>query len=111
MEAGELRHRVTIQHFVTGSPQQTSSGAPDGAWATYLTVYGKVVALSGRALFVAQQHDSEVTHRIDIRYRSGVTDQMRVLFSGLYFYISWIDSVEFRNAELYLYCKQGIVDG
>ena len=35
MQAGKLRHRVTIEHKLTGSPQKKPSGAVDDAWAAF----------------------------------------------------------------------------
>lgn len=109
--AGKLRHRVIIQRLVAGSPQQTASGQPDEAWATYLTVLASVEPLNGRELFAAQEHHSEVTTRVRVRYRDGVTAKMRVSFDGKLYNIAAVIDPELRHREFQLLCVEGVSEG
>lgn len=108
MQAGKLRHRVKLQRYALGSPEQTASGAPDGAWADYITVWASVEPLNGRELFAAQEHHSEVTHRIRIRYRDGVTADMRVNFEGVIYSVGAVIDPEMRHREMQLLCSTGV---
>lgn len=111
MEAGKLRHRVTIQQFVAGSPQQLPIGEPDVAWTDLMTVWASVEPLKGRELLLAQQIQSEIDVRIRMRYRSGVTATMRATFNGVSYDILAVIDAEIRNAELELMCKTGTNNG
>lgn len=84
MRAGTLRHRVTIQRYELvvddyGAPLHRES------WKDVATVWASVEAVSGRDFFAARQEQSEVTHKVTIRYRGDVTAQMRVLHGGKIF--------------------------
>ena len=112
MRAGKLRHQVVIQSLVPGSPQQKASGEPDTTWTNLLTgVSASIEPLSGRELFAAQEHHSEIEVRIRVRYRSGLTAAMRVVHDGLYYDIAAIIDPELRHRELQLMCKQGVTQG
>jgi SPP1 family predicted phage head-tail adaptor len=112
MRIGKLRHLVTIQQRVAGSPDQTAEGAPDEDWASYATdVWAAVEPLSGRELFAAQQFESEVTTRVRIRYRSGITAAMRVVFESRNYNIRYILDPDERHIELHLLCTQGVNAG
>ena len=104
---GKLRHRVTIQQFTIGSPQQTSSGEADGEWTEVKTVWGAIEPLRGRELIAAQQVASEVTGTITIRYRAGVTAAMRVKFGARYYGVLAVVDPDERHDRLLLYVKEG----
>ena len=111
MEAGKLRHRVTIQQLVAGSPQQLPNGEPDVTWTDYLTVWAFVEPLKGRELMLAQQMQSEVDVRIRMRYRSGVTAAMRAVYASVNYDILAVIDPDLRRVELELLCKVGTNDG
>ena len=111
IQAGKLRHRVTIQSLSAGSPQQTGSGMPDESWATVATVSASIEPLSGRELFAAQEHHAETTTRIRIRYRSEVTAKMRVSHGGTTYNILSVIDPEKRHKEIQLMCADGVNNG
>lgn len=111
MRAGKLRHQITIQHYVTGSPAQNPTGEPDGAWTDLLTgVSAEWVTLSGRELYAAQEHHSEVKGIWRIRWRSTVTSKMRVVHKGLYYTIHFVPPADRRGvqAQMDLQCSEGV---
>ena len=112
MFAGRLRHKVDIEQLVAGSPNQTAEGAPDESWAVYLNdIWASVEPLSGRELFSAQEHHSEVTVRVRVRYRTGITAKMRVVFESKNYNILYVLDPEERHRELQLLCTEGLNDG
>ena len=111
MQAGKLRHRVTIQHYVEGSPQQKPSGAPDGSWTALDTVWARVRPLSGREMFLAQQAASRVDVEITIRHRADVTDAMRVVKGSMVYSIESVMNPEERGELLVLRCSTGQNNG
>lgn len=109
MFAGKLRHKVDIEHQSAGSPQQFGTGEPDVAWIVFLNdIWAAVEPLSGRELFAAQEFHSEVTTRIRLRYRDGITAAMRVAFESRHYNILYIIDPEERHRELHLLCSEGL---
>src|SRR5690625_1847908 len=75
LDAGKLRHRVTIQKCVLGI---VSVGGRKVTWDDVATVWAAIEPLSARERLVADQVQSEVTARITIRYRDDVDASMRI---------------------------------
>ena len=86
MRAGSLRHRVTIQRYE-------------------LAVDESVEAVSGREFFASQQVQSEVTHKVTIRFRPGVAADMRIVYGGRVFGIV-APLPDNRGTRLVLMCRE-----
>ena len=104
MHIGFLRKRITIQN-------ETST--PDGAggfvlaWSDVATVWAEIMPLNGREVFVAQQPEGRVTHRVTLRWFSGVTTDMRVVFNSRVFNIRSVLNTDERNQWLELMVEEG----
>ena len=106
MNAGDLRHRVTIQ---------SKTDTPDGmagfttTWATFATVFGAIWPTSAKELILNQQLRGTVTHRVRIRYLAGVTSGMKILFGSRIFNIVGppIDHEE-RHEYMDLICTEEV---
>jgi SPP1 family predicted phage head-tail adaptor len=106
MRAGNLRHRVTIQS--KGTPARNSYGEEVITWATEATVWGAVEPLRGREFLEGKREGAEVTTRIRIRHRDGITPEMRAVWgSHTYDIVSVID-LEGREREIHLMCREVI---
>lgn len=102
MQAGQLRHRITIE-----TPTEVNTnGSLSSTWATLATVWAAVEPLTGREYFQTQQSQSTVSTRIRIRNRTDVTPQMRVLFDGRYFEIETLIHDRTNARELILMCRE-----
>ena len=106
--ASAYRHRVTLQQ---------AARTPDGmggfaeAWQGIATVWAEVQPLTGKAYLAAQQVQSSVSHRVRIRYRDGVTPDMRVMFGTRHFAIDAVLCPDERKRELHLMCVERSSDG
>ncbi len=81
MKAGDLRHRIEIQHQVTPRDPATGEyGEPE--WQVFAKVWAQVSPLSARDLIAAQAGQSEATARVVIRHRKGVLPTMRIAHRG-----------------------------
>jgi SPP1 family predicted phage head-tail adaptor len=67
MQAGKLRHRITLQEPV--KEQNPTTGAVINTWRDVATLWAEVAPLSAREFIAAQASQGEVTTRITIRYR------------------------------------------
>jgi SPP1 family predicted phage head-tail adaptor len=81
LEAGRLRHRVTIQ--ARQNIQDAVTGETVIAWVdAWVDIAAAIEPLSARELIAAQAQQSEVSARITIRPLSGLTAQHRVVHNG-----------------------------
>lgn len=96
MESGKLRRQLYIQ-----SPTETraSDGGVTISWATVETVWGSVVPVKAQEFFQAQAVQSNITHKIRIRYYSGLTTKYRLkdVASGAVFNIGSIIDAGLRQ--------------
>lgn len=110
MQAGKLRHRITLQKPV--KTQSPTTGAVINAWADVANLWADVVDLSARDFVAAQATQSEVTSRITVRYRDDITDKHRILFRGRIYNIHGVLADDKSGLEyLTLPCSQGVNDG
>jgi SPP1 family predicted phage head-tail adaptor len=105
MEAGSLRHRVTIQ---SKSVTRDTYGGEVITWATVATVWAAVEPLNGREWLEGRQAAAEVTTRIRIRYRSGVLPEMQVVYGSHAYDILAVIQPEEKRQEIQLMCQEVI---
>lgn len=103
MQAGKLRHRITIQEPVVA---RNGFNEAITTWSAVATVWASVEPLSGREFFAAEHVQSEITHRIRVRYRAGIAPTMRVVFNGRYLMIESVINYGERNTDLQLMCRE-----
>lgn len=103
MNPGQLKHRITVQDLTSGVD---SYGSSTDQWIDVCTVWAGIFPLSGKAFFEAEMVNSEVSHKINIRYRAGIKPDMRVKFGTRHFQI--ISAINFQecNAEMQLMCRE-----
>jgi len=106
MQAGNLRHRVTIQQV---TETRDDMGGVTQTWSTFAaSLHAEIAPLSGRELLLARQVNAETTHRIRLRYRAGITPKMRVLFGSRIFAIESVLDTDERGIEVVLLCREAL---
>jgi len=110
MQAGRLRHRVTIQNFTTG---RTPSGQTIEKWVDGKTIWAEVKGISGRELIASGAETAETTIRVWIRFRRDITSasRLKVLngpFSGAVLMINGPPIPDATGDRLEILCKQGV---
>ena len=70
------------------------------------TIWASVEPLKGREFFAAQKENAETTVRITIRYRSGISPDMRIKYGDKIYEINAIIDVEERHNELQIMCQE-----
>lgn len=104
MQAGQLRHRITIQ-------QRTASvahGEQSTSWTDFVSAWAAVQPLTGTEALVGRQENAAVSHRVVVRYQPGITPSMRVSFNGRLFDIQSVINIDERNRELHLMCLEQV---
>ena len=103
MEAGRLKHRITIQ-----IPVKSKNDFDEviETFQDWVTVSASIEPNRGRMYFEAKQANSEVEGRIIMRYRSGVLPTMRVKYGDRVFKIISIIQPKENFKELNLLYKE-----
>ncbi|MEQ1964399.1 phage head closure protein [Xenorhabdus khoisanae] len=104
MQAGRLRHRITLQSF---TQIKLPSGQPMQEWQDVSTVWAEVKFISGRELLTAGAERAETTVRVWLRYRPDVTSAARLVFRGQVYDIQAVIP-DPKLTQLELLCKQGM---
>lgn len=107
MRAGNLRHRITLQKQID---ELNDFGAFEKRWKSIATVWAEILPINGREYFSAAQVQSEVTTQINLRFLTGITPTMRVLFGKRQFEIVSVINLAGREIQLQLMCKE-IING
>jgi SPP1 family predicted phage head-tail adaptor len=74
--SGRLRHQMELQEQVQA--QDATTGVTTVTWSTVATVWAAIEPLSAREFVESAANQSQVSARVTIRYRAGVTAAMRL---------------------------------
>ena len=108
MEAGKLRNRITLQQRTLATD---SYGQPIESWADLVTVWAEVRSLSGRESMIASAMQGVTNYEINIRYRTGITQDMRIRYKTKYLDIQSIVTDFDLKKKITLFCTEGLSDG
>ena len=104
IKPGSFRHTIIIQR-ATRTP--IGGGSNTTMWNTHLTLRCKLTPLSSNERIYAQRIESDITHRILMRYVADILPSDRVNFNGRYFNIKPPLNLEEANR----YLEIGAVEG
>lgn len=106
--ASRLRHRITLQR---AELTPGDGGQFQTEWQDVATVWAEVTPLDNRVWTAETLQDGQlaarVTHAVLLRYRDGVTADMRVSFRGRHFNILSVVNIGERNRVLRLLAEEG----
>lgn len=109
MNAGKLRHQITIQQN-TASADALGNLLP-ASWSTLSGASGLWASIENagaREFVIGDQVDATITHKIRLRYFAGITPRMSVLFGSRRFLIQQVQDVDARGIELELLAVEQI---
>ena len=84
MSAGKLKHYVTIQQL--SGTKGTAWNTTD-TWEDLKAVWADIIPMRGKEFFQAEKVNTNVTHKIVVRYTSSITPKMRITWKGRIFKI------------------------
>jgi SPP1 family predicted phage head-tail adaptor len=102
--AGRFRFQIKILDLTNA--QDTSGGIDPRLVSTFLQTWAAVDTLNGRELYAAQQNNSEVTHKVSMRYAPGIVARQVVANAGRYYTIEYVSDPDGRGKLLELYCSE-----
>jgi SPP1 family predicted phage head-tail adaptor len=79
IDPGRLRERVTIQQ---ATERRNSLGETTLEWATFAERWASVEGVTAREALGLGQLEVSITHRVRLRYVTGLTQQMRLQWRG-----------------------------
>ena len=97
MRAGQLRHRIAIQE---STDTADGAGGFTSSWSAISgmsSVPAAIWPLSSKESLDSMKLELQVTHKIRIRYRSGITAKNRILFGTRIFNIISLTNHDERN--------------
>lgn len=106
---GKMRHRITLQS--KGTPARDATGAEVITWAnlsTAPTVWAEELPITGREFLAAGGEQAQATTKFRIRYRSDLTNAMRVTYGSRIFDILHIENAAGLDRELVLVVKENL---
>lgn len=104
IDAGQLRERVTIQR---ANESRNRLGETTYTYETFAEVWASVNGVTAREFLLANTQQTEITHRIRMRYLTGLTNQMRVSWRGRTLQI--ISVLEHENRSVHeLICTETV---
>jgi SPP1 family predicted phage head-tail adaptor len=102
LDAGTLRERVTVQQ---ASESRNRLGEAISDWATFDEVWASVNGVSAREYLLAGQQQVDISHRVKMRYLTGLTSKMRLSWRGRTLEI--ISILEHENRSIHeLICQE-----
>ncbi|MCX7570408.1 phage head closure protein [Tumebacillus sp. DT12] len=96
-------HLIKIQ---VSDLSRDADGLAVETWRDHLTIRGAVEPLQGREYDSAAAVNAEVTVRVRIRFQSGITSEMRLVYDGRIFNIKSVIDPGERHNELHLMCTE-----
>jgi len=112
MQSGKLRHAANIE-VVTETPD--GMGGITKSWATWTTdsfdgtTKIGIYPISGKELIEAQKLEAKLTHKIKMRYISGLTPKHRIKFGTRIFKIHVIVNFQERNREFEIMAEEEVL--
>ena len=105
--AGELCHRVTIQHKTTTYDEYNYETE---AWTEFKKLWGKLEFLSVKDSINAKAAGSQTTARLKLRKRDDIDTTMRILFDGQTLQIVSPPKPDNENGRIYMTLELSLVE-
>lgn len=106
--AGDLREQVLIQ---SRSETRDALGGVVETWTTAYTRRAKVEPVRGMEAARLAQAEAKSDIRVWIRYQSGITPQMRLVWNSRNFDVQSVHEVGAEGRWLELMCKEHVSNG
>lgn len=103
VDLGKLKDRITIESFPEARDE--IGGSPT-VWATHATRWAYIKPISAREIAYAGGVAQRITHKIQIRFLSTLTTEMRIVFKGRHFNIHGIIDPEESHVWHVLDCEE-----
>jgi len=104
LNAGQLRHVVTVQEYVISSTD--GRGQPVGTWTDRMTTRASIEPVGSRDADLVSQLYHEASHVVMMRYHSMINREHRLRFNGRTLAIGHVGNLGEENRTLRLLCSE-----
>lgn len=105
MASSRLKHRLSLEQEVLSSD---GVGGYTKSWEVLAELWAEIRPLGGLEAFFTGRLNAKATHKIRLRYRSGVTTAMRLVFGERVFNIRSVHNIDEKNDMLELLAEEGV---
>ena len=104
IEAGKLRQSVVLQKRIEVRDRQ---GGVTESWLTLGHRWASITPLSGRELLNAEQLETDITHRVVMRWEEKITNKHRLFMDGRIFNFQSVLNRNEHGAYLDILAREG----
>lgn len=108
MQAGQLRHRITITRKTVTRDTAGDDRTDLGNWVTVAVLWANVAPMAGRELLISEQLQKDATVTVTVRYYPGVTVRDRVTHAGTLYDIADVRHIANRRRETQITMREVI---
>lgn len=105
LDAGRLRHRITLQ---SATQTRDSSGTPIDTWSDVVTLPAEALAVGGGEQLRGRQVHAEATMVFIVRWRADISVAMRVVWGGMPWGIVFAGDPYGDQDQLRIECKGAV---
>lgn len=105
--SGLFRHKITIE---SSTATQDAAGQDIKTWSVYGYAWAKVAPLRGREYVDSRSIQDEQLYKFSMRYVSGITPQMRIVWNGKTFDIQAVQNVNEIDRLTEIMAVEGVVE-
>jgi SPP1 family predicted phage head-tail adaptor len=103
--SSRLRQRLTLQQEAQAPD---TAGGYTRSWQNVADLWAEITPVTGREKLFADQMQSQISHKIALRYRAGVSAGQRLVFETRAFNIRYVFNVGENNEMLELLAEEGV---
>jgi SPP1 family predicted phage head-tail adaptor len=103
MRGGLLRNRLTIQQETRADD---GAGGSTTSWADIGSVWARVAGVGGREFYEAKRLNPEISHQVELRYRSDIQGGMRLLWDSRVLRVESAIDPDGERRRLLCNCKE-----
>lgn len=103
LDAGELRHRVTIQNVTKVSDNE---GGFTSSWADANTIWAAIKSMRAKQIGEYRSINVEATHLIKVRGGIDIEENQRIIFGIRIFEVLTVENEKEQNVTKWIVCKE-----
>lgn len=106
MRAGQLNRRVRLQGRQT---TVSADGFSIENWVDIATLWAGLEPVTAREVMQATQETEKITHQVTVRYRTGMSNQLRFRYGSRVFLIHTLLDTNESHRELICLCEESVM--
>ncbi|MBL4730278.1 MAG: phage head closure protein [Sulfurimonas sp.] len=107
MRSGNLKHKID---FLSATEVKNAFGEVENTFTIFKSAYSEILPLSAKEYLASKQKKAEVTHKIELRFLSGILPTMQIVYGSRKFEIESIINVRELNKTLHIMATE-IING